>query len=58
MIPVKVEQLVEAVGGELVTGNKNQLIKNITIDSREREEEALFVPIIGEKTDGSHRVWR
>ena len=37
MIPVKVEQLVAAVGGELVTGNKNQLIKNITIDSRERE---------------------
>ena len=56
MIPVKVEQLVAAVGGELVTGNKNQLIKNITIDSREREEEALFVPIIGEKTDGHKYV--
>ena len=33
MIPIKVEQLVVAVGGELLTGNINQLIKNITIDS-------------------------
>lgn len=56
MIPVKVEQLVAAVGGELLTGDGNQLIKNVTIDSREREEDALFVPIIGEKTDGHKYV--
>jgi len=56
MIPVKVEQLVTAVRGELLTGDKNQLIKNIIIDSREREEDALFVPIIGEKTDGHKYV--
>ena len=56
MIPVKVEQLVAAVGGELLNGDKNQLIKNITIDSREQAEDALFVPIIGEKTDGHKYV--
>lgn len=56
MIPVKVEQLVQAVGGELLTGNPAQLIKNVTIDSREQAEEALFVPIIGEKTDGHKYV--
>ena len=56
MIPVKVEQLVSAVGGALLTENINQLIKNVTIDSREREEDALFVPIIGEKTDGHKYV--
>ncbi len=56
MIPVKAEQLVAAVGGELLTGNATQLIKNVTIDSREKEENALFVPIIGEKTDGHKYV--
>ncbi len=56
MIPVKVEQLVAAVGGELLTGSGEQLIKNITIDSREEAEAALFVPIIGEKTDGHKYV--
>jgi len=56
MIPIKVEQLVAAVNGELLTGNKNQLVKNVTIDSREQAEDALFVPIIGEKTDGHKYV--
>ena len=56
MIPVKVEQLVQAVGGNLLTGNPAQSIKNVTIDSREQAEDALFVPIIGEKTDGHKYV--
>ena len=56
MIPVKVEQLVAAVGGELLTGNGNQLIKEVIIDSREKAEDGLFVPIIGEKTDGHKYV--
>ncbi len=56
MIPVNVEQLVSAVGGKLLTGDANQLIKNVTIDSREQAESALFVPIIGEKTDGHKYV--
>lgn len=56
MIPVKVERLVAAVGGELLTGNGNQLIKEVIIDSREKAEDGLFVPIIGEKTDGHKYV--
>jgi len=56
MIPVKVEQLVAAVGGELLTGCGNQLIKEVIIDSREKAEDSLFVPIIGEKTDGHKYV--
>ena len=56
MIPVKVEQLVAAVGGELLTGSGNQLIKEVIIDSREKAEDGLFVPIIGEKTDGHKYV--
>lgn len=56
MIPVSIEHLVAAVGGELLTGDANQLIKNVTIDSREQEDDALFVPIIGEKTDGHKYV--
>lgn len=56
MIPVKVEQIVHAVNGELLLGAPELLIKNITIDSREQAEDALFVPIIGEKTDGHKYV--
>ena len=56
MIPVNVKQLVDAVGGELLTGKETQWIKNVIIDSREQAEDALFVPIIGEKTDGHKYV--
>ncbi len=56
MIPVKVEQLVAAVGGELLIGNSSQIIKEVIIDSREKAEDGLFVPIIGEKTDGHKYV--
>ncbi len=56
MISVYVEQIVSATGGELLTGNLTQMIKNVTIDSREQAELALFVPIIGEKTDGHKYV--
>ena len=56
MIPVKVEQLVASVSGELLTGNGSQLIKEVVIDSREKAEDGLFVPIIGEKTDGHKYV--
>ena len=56
MIPVKAEQLVAAVGGELLTGDGGRLIKNVIIDSREKAEDGLFVPIIGEKTDGHKYV--
>ena len=58
MIPVKVEQLVAAVGGELLTGSGSQLINEVIIDSREKAEDGLFVPIIGEKTDSEdHSCW-
>ncbi|MBO5353728.1 MAG: UDP-N-acetylmuramoyl-tripeptide--D-alanyl-D-alanine ligase [Lachnospiraceae bacterium] len=56
MIPVKVEQIVAATGGELLAGAVEQQIENVTIDSREQAESALFVPIVGEKTDGHKYV--
>ena len=56
MIPVKVEQIVEATGGSLLVGNASAQIENVVIDSREQAERALFVPIIGEKTDGHKYV--
>ena len=56
MIPVKVEQLVAAVGGKLQMGSGNRLIKDVIIDSREKAEDSLFVQIIGEKTDGHKYV--
>lgn len=56
MIPVSVEQIVRATCGELLAGNNNQITENVTIDSREQKKNALFVPIIGEKTDGHRYV--
>lgn len=55
MIPVTIEQLTTAVDGELLVKN-NKRIKNVIIDSREQTEDALFVPVIGEKTDGHNYV--
>lgn len=56
MRPVKVEEIVNATSGVLLCGRKDTLIQNVVIDSREEAEKALFVPIVGEKTDGHRYV--
>lgn len=55
MIPVTMEQLTTAVDGEILIKN-DKTIKNVIIDSREQTEAALFVPVVGEKTDGHRYV--
>ncbi len=56
MKQVKVEQIVNATNGTLLCGKTEDLIQNVVIDSRQQEEQALFVPIVGEKTDGHRYV--
>lgn len=49
---ITVNEIVSATGGSLVVGNTDELISSVSIDSRNIKENALFVPIIGEKLDG------
>ena len=56
MKSLTVEQIIKATNGVLLKGAADTIIKNVTIDSREEAEAALFVPIIGEKTDGHKYV--
>lgn len=51
MEAMKVSEIVKAVGGKLLCGDENAVIDHVCIDSREADEGALFVPIIGEKVD-------
>lgn len=47
-------QAAKAVGGTLILGREDTGFTGISLDSRTREEELLFVPVIGEQTD-AHR---
>lgn len=51
---ITVKQIVDAVGGTLLSGSEDSLVTSASVNSREIEEGALFVSIIGEKVDG-HR---
>jgi len=49
---ITVKEILEATGGTLLCGDADAQIKHIQLDSRTMEGDDLFVPIIGEKTDG------
>lgn len=51
---ITVKQIVNAVNGTLLSGSEEILVTSASVNSREIEKGALFVPIIGEKVDG-HR---
>lgn len=51
---IRVKDIVEAVHGRLLCGNRDVFLRNISIDSRFMAGEDLFVPLIGEKVD-AHR---
>lgn len=51
MIKLSVNDLIKATNGKLLYGDSNTYIDNITIDSREINNNSLFIPIIGEKYD-------
>ncbi len=56
MKAITIEQIVSVTGGILLAGAKEAKIEQITIDSREDAVNGLFVPIVGEKTDGHKYV--
>ncbi len=49
-----VQELAEACGGQLLAGNPLAAVTSVTTDSRQVKAGALFVPLVGEKTD-AHR---
>ena len=51
MQQLTVEEIILATDGELVCGNKDSVIKDITTNSREAKNGSLFVPLVGEKFD-------
>lgn len=54
MEQMKIRDIVEAAGGQLLCGDPEMEITGFSIDSRQGGEHDLFVPIIGEKVD-AHR---
>ena len=51
MKEIRVAELVKAVDGELIYGEEKGIISSVSTNSKEIEEGALFVPIIGERVD-------
>lgn len=51
MKPVLIKDVVAAVEGKLLSGNPEKTISSVSTNSKDIKEEALFVPIIGERTD-------
>lgn len=52
MIPLKISEIAEIVGGELLCGGTEGVVADITTDSRKVTEGVLFAAICGEKADG------
>lgn len=51
---IKVKDIVNATGGRLLCGDENVEVLDVCIDSRDIKEGDLFIPILGNNTDG-HR---
>lgn len=49
---IQIEQVRQATGAQILTAGIQKEVEAVMIDSREKAENALFVPIVGEKTDG------
>ncbi len=52
MIPLKVAEIVDIVGGKLICGDGCGVITNVTTDSRKAADGVMFVAICGENADG------
>lgn len=50
---ITISEILIATGGKLLSGNTDQIISSISIDSRKIGENCLFIPIKGEKFDGN-----
>ncbi|MBQ8924363.1 MAG: UDP-N-acetylmuramoyl-tripeptide--D-alanyl-D-alanine ligase [Lachnospiraceae bacterium] len=56
MMNITVREIVDVTKGKLLNGSEDVVLYDICIDSRMTKEGDLFVPIIGEKTDGHYFI--
>ncbi len=54
MMEYSLREITEITGGRLLYGDPEALVHHVTFDSRSMQGDDLFVPVIGERTDG-HR---
>ncbi len=52
MQSITVAEVLQATGGELLSGDESQIIKGVVTDSRQTTQGVLFVPLSGDKFDG------
>ncbi|PKM79477.1 MAG: UDP-N-acetylmuramoyl-tripeptide--D-alanyl-D-alanine ligase, partial [Firmicutes bacterium HGW-Firmicutes-13] len=52
MIPISIDEILIATGGELVCGDKGQVISGVSTDSRQILPAQLFIALKGENFDG------
>ncbi len=52
MQPFYVRDVLKATDGKLICGREDELISNVSTDSRTLDETTLFVPVKGERFDG------
>ena len=52
MEPISIHEILIATNGKLISGNTDEVITSVCIDSRNVKKGSLFVPIKGEKVDG------
>ena len=57
MIDYTAGKVAEICGGRLLSGSPDVRIRHVSFDSRERQGDDLFIPVIGERVDG-HRFIR
>ncbi len=52
MEQLTISEIIEATGGELLSGNTDLTVDSVYIDSRKCEKNSLFIPLIGNNNDG------
>ena len=52
MQSMTIEEIIKATDGELLCGETDKIIENVTTNSREAVNGVLFVPLVGDKFDG------
>ena len=52
MEPITIAEIISATGGKLLSGDTNNAVESVCIDSRKTEKNALFIPLVGENQDG------
>ena len=56
MISLTVEEILKSTEGKLICGDDNYEVKKIVIDSREADNDSLFVAILGESQNGHNYI--